>query len=178
MIDVDKCCMTCFPASVLGGVAEPVGEVTDDIRRLADKMIDIMLERRGVGLAGPQAGVNLRIFVASIDASREKTRVYIDPEIKVSGGLEMSEEGCLSLPGIHAKIKRYKQCSVTATDLDGNRFTEVGEGVLIRAFQHEYDHLEGIMIKDRMGQIQMIGARKQLRQLREDFENAGGGENR
>ena len=152
-VDIDKCCITHFPAPVLARPAEPIDEITDDIRRLADKMIDIMLERKGVGLAGPQVGVNLRIFVASADGTRENARVYINPEITVSGGLEASEEGCLSLPEIRAKVKRYKKCSVTATDLDGERFTEVGEGLLIRVFQHEFDHLEGMLIKDRMGQV-------------------------
>lgn len=171
MVDADKCRMTCFPAPVLGQVAKPVEEITDDIRKLADKMIDIMVEHKGVGLAGPQAGVNLRIFVVSGDGTRENAKVYINPELRVSGGVETNEEGCLSLPGIFGKIKRYKKCTITATDLDGNRFTEVGEGLLTRAFQHEFDHLEGTLIKDRMGQVQRIGARKQLRQLREEYED-------
>ena len=171
MVDIDKCRMTRFPAPVLGQVAEPVAEIDGDIRRLADKMIDIMVAQRGVGLAGPQAGVNLRIFVVSPDGTRENAKVYINPEITVSGGLEATEEGCLSLPGIFAKVKRYKKCTVTATDLDGNRFTEEGKGLLVRAFQHEFDHLEGTLIKDRMGQVQRIAARKQLRQMREDYED-------
>lgn len=171
-LEIDKCRMTRFPAPVLAQVAEPVEEITDDIRKLADKMIDIMVEQKGVGLAGPQAGVNLRIFVVSCDGTRENAKVYINPELKVSGGLETNEEGCLSLPGIFVKIKRYKKCIITATDLDGNRFTEEGEGLLTRAFQHEFDHLEGTLIKDRMGQVQRIGSRKQLRQLREDYEDS------
>jgi peptide deformylase len=164
--------MTRFPAPVLGRVAEPVEEVDGNIRQLADKMIDIMVEQKGVGLAGPQAGVNLRIFVVSADGTRENARVYINPEITVSGGLEALEEGCLSLPGIFAKIKRYRKCTVTATDLDGNRFTQEGKGLLVRAFQHEFDHLEGTLIKDRMGQVQRIAARKQLRRLMEDYQDS------
>ena len=163
--------MTRYPAKVLGRAAKTVGEITDEIRELAAGMIDMMLEQKGVGLAGPQVGVDLRIFVFSNDATRESARVYINPEIEIGGGLEANHEGCLSLPGIEAKIKRYKKCTITATDLDGNRFTEEAEGIEIRGFQHEVDHLDGMLIKDRMGQAQRIGARKILRQLQEDFEN-------
>lgn len=172
MVDVSKCCMTRYPASVLSRPAEPIGEITDDIRQLADKMIDIMLENGGIGLAGPQAGVDLRIFVISTDAARESARVYINPEITPSGPLEANEEGCLSLPGISAKIKRYKKCSVTATDLDGNRFSEEGDGLLARAFQHEFDHLEGILIANRMSYAAKLAARGKLKRLQENSETS------
>lgn len=163
--------MTRYPAAVLGRSAKPVGEITDEIRQLGAAMIDMMIEQKGVGLAGPQVGVDLRIFVFSHDATRESARVYINPEIEISGGLEACHEGCLSLPGIEAKIKRYKKCTITATGLDGNRYTKEAEGIEIRGFQHEIDHLDGMLIKDRMGQAQRIGARKILRQLQEDYEN-------
>ncbi len=170
-MDVDKCCITHFPAPVLEGVAVAVDEITDDIRRLVDRMIDVMIELKGIGLAAPQIGVGLRIFVVSVDGTRESAKVYINPDLEVSGTLEANEEGCLSVPGVFAAIKRYRECVVTATDLDGNRFTEEAEGGLqVRAFQHEYDHLEGMLIKDRMGQVQLISARRQLRELRERYE--------
>ena len=169
MVDVDKCCLTRFPAPVLSEAAKPIENIDDNIRSLADKMIDIMLQTGGVGLAGPQAGVNLRIFVVSADGTKENAKVYINPEIEVSGPLEADEEGCLSIPGIFPKIKRYKKCTVTATDLEGNRFTEEGQGLLIRVFQHEFDHLEGMMIKDRMGQAARIAARRRLKQLEKDY---------
>ncbi len=171
MVDVDKCKLTKFPTPVLGEKAEPVGEIDVVIRALAERMIEIMLQTQGVGLAGPQAGVNLRIFVVSADGSRENAKIYINPSIETSGDMEVNEEGCLSLPGIFAKIKRFKECTVTATDLEGNEFTEKGEGLLARAFQHEYDHLEGMMIKDRFNRVQQIGARRRLKQLQEDYED-------
>ena len=170
MAEYDDVKMTRYPATVLGKPAKPVDEVNDEIRELAGKMIDIMVETHGVGLAGPQAGVNLRIFVFSNDATRENAKIYINPEIETSGGLEANYEGCLSLPGIEAKIKRFKKCTITATDLEGRRFTEEAEGIEIRGFQHECDHLDGMLIKDRMGQAQRIGARKHLRKLQEDYE--------
>jgi peptide deformylase len=170
MIDPEKCCMTRFPAPVLAEKAKPIEAIDDSIRRLAARMIDLMVEYKGVGLAGPQAGVNLRIFVASPDGTRENTKVYINPEIEPSGPLEAVEEGCLSLPGLYAKIRRYTQCTITATDLDGNRFTETAEGLLARAFQHEFDHIEGTLIKDRFTRIQQIAARRRLREMMEEYE--------
>ena len=170
MPDFEKCCLTRFPAPVLAKVAKPIEEITDDIRTLAGKMIDIMLEIKGVGLAGPQVGVNLRIFVTATDGTKENAKVYINPKIELSGPLETCEEGCLSLPGIYAKIKRYKNCSITATDLDGKTFTEQAEGLAVRIFQHELDHLEGMLIKDRMGQVARIAARKKMKNLQDQYQ--------
>ncbi|MHC5116628.1 MAG: peptide deformylase [Planctomycetota bacterium] len=155
MTDYLTCCLTKFPTPVLMDTAKPVEEINDDIRQLADRMMDIMVEAKGIGLAGPQAGVNLRIFVVSTDGTKEHAKVYINPTIK--------------LEGIYGKIKRYSQCTVTATDLDGNTFTEVGEGLLGRAFQHEYDHLEGRMIKDRLSTPAKIRAKRRLKQLQEEY---------
>lgn len=167
--DFTKCCITHFPAPVLAEPAKPIDNIDGSIRTLAEKMIDIMLELKGVGLAGPQAGVNLRIFVISLDGTKENAKVYINPKIETSGPFVDFEEGCLSLPDISAKIKRFKQCSVTATDLDGNTFTEHAEGLPARAFQHELDHLDGMLIKDRMTTVQNIGARKVIKKLREEY---------
>jgi peptide deformylase len=133
-------------------------------------MIDIMLEHKGVGLAGPQAGVDLQIFVVSVDGTKENAKVYINPQISLSGPLEENDEGCLSLPGIYTKIKRHKTCTVTATDLDGNEFTEETEGLLARAFQHEFDHLQGRLIKDRMGRVAAIANRRRLKELEKEYE--------
>ena len=124
MLEPEKCCITRYPAKVLSSGAKPIDDVNDDIRKLADKMIDIMIENKGVGLAGPQAGVDLRIFVISLDGTRDNAKVYINPTIKPSGGLEGCQEGwSLALPGIQANIKRFRKCTVdrkpilTATSL-------------------------------------------------------------
>jgi peptide deformylase len=167
MMDIDKCRITHYPAGVLGGRAEPVEEINDDILRLVDKMIDIMLKNKGVGLAAPQVGVSLRLFIISLDGSRENVRAYINPTVTPTGELEGIDEGCLSVPGIYTKIRRYKKCEVTATDLNGNEFTDRAEGLYARALQHEYDHIEGITIVNRMGQTARIVHRKQLKKLQE-----------
>ena len=166
-IDVEKCKITHYPAAVLGRPAEAVGAIDETIRRLVAKMTDIMIETKGVGLAAPQAGVGLRLFIISLDGSREKVKVYINPTVTPLGDLVENEEGCLSVPGIWTKVRRHKRAKVTATGLDGNEFTEEGDGLYGRALQHESDHLDGMTIVNRMGAAAKIVHRRQLKKLAE-----------
>jgi peptide deformylase len=170
VIDIDKCRITHYPADVLAGPAQPVEKIDDNIRQLVEKMKDIMLENKGVGLAAPQAGVPLRLFIISLDGTKENVKVYINPTVTPTEELTETEEGCLSVPGIFTKIKRYKKCKVTATDLDGNQFTEEAEGLYARALQHECDHIDGVTIVNRMGQAAKIAHRRQLKKLTEKHE--------
>ena len=170
-IDADKCHITHYPAKVLGGPAQPVEKIDESIHRLVAKMIDIMVEQKGVGLAAPQAGVSLRLFVISLDGTREHVKVYINPTVKPEGPLEQIEEGCLSVPGIYTKIKRYSRATVTATGLDGKVFTEQAEGLYARALQHEFDHIEGVTIVNRLSTTSRIVHRKQIRKLEEKQES-------
>jgi len=172
MFDILKCRITHYPATVLAERAQPVEKIDDSIRQLVEKMTDIMMKRKGIGLAAPQAGVSLRLFIISLDGSREKLKVYINPTVTRDGPLIDFEEGCLSAPGIFTKIKRYKKCKVTATDLDGNEFTEEAEGLYARALQHEYDHIEGMTIVNRMGRAAKIAHRKQIKKLTEEHEQS------
>lgn len=167
MIDFQKCHITHYPAGVLAGRAEPVEKIDDNIRQLVQKMTDIMLENKGIGLAAPQAGVPLRLFIISLNGTREAVRVYVNPKITPAGQLDTVEEGCLSVPGVHTKIRRCKKCTVTATNLDGDEFTEEAEGLYARALQHEFDHIEGTTIVNRMGQVAKIAHRRQLKKLEE-----------
>ncbi len=165
MIDFDKCRITHYPAGILGRQAEPVEEINGNILQLVEKMIDIMLKNKGIGLAAPQAGVPLRLFIISLDGSRDNVKAYVNPTVTPIGELEAIDEGCLSVPGVYTKIRRYKECEVNATDLDGNEFTGRAEGLYARVLQHEYDHIEGITIVKRMGQAARIVHRKQLKKL-------------
>lgn len=170
MVDVDKCCITRYPAPVLGEKAKPIEKIDGDIRKLAEKMKDIMVQNQGVGLAGPQAGVGLQIFVASPDGTKQNAKVYINPVIIPSGKLVTSEEGCLSLPGIRGNIRRYSKCSIKALGLDGEEISEEAEGLLARIFQHECDHLNGTLIADRLSVVAKIAAKKKLKRLRENYQ--------
>jgi peptide deformylase len=107
------------------------------------------------------------LFIISLSGTRENVKVYINPAIIPSGEFDAIEEGCLSVPGVHTKIRRYKKCTVTATDLDGKEFTEEAEGLYARALQHEFDHIEGTTIVNRMGQVAKIAHRRQLKKLEE-----------
>jgi peptide deformylase len=172
-IDIEKCCITHYPADVLGKPSQPVEKIDDTIRRLVVKMTDLMVELKGVGFAAPQAGVPLRLFIISLDGSKNNVRVYVNPTVKGEGPIVENEEGCLSVPGVFTKIKRYSQAAVTATDLEGKTFTDRGEGLYARALQHEYDHIEGVTIVKRMPTIARITYRKQLKKLEEENGDAG-----
>jgi peptide deformylase len=165
MIDIEKCKITRYPAYVLAKKSKPVEKIDDNIRKLVDKMTDIMIELKGVGLAAPQAGVPLRLFIISLDGTRENVRVYVNPTVTPLGEVVATEEGCLSVPTVVAKVRRFGRCKVTAAGLDGKEFTEEGEGLYARALQHEYDHIEGVTIVNRMGTTSKIANRKKLKEL-------------
>ncbi|MFC1738702.1 peptide deformylase [Planctomycetota bacterium] len=170
MIDVEKIDITHYPAEVLGESAEPVEEIDDNIRRLVEKMTGIMLKHKGVGLAAPQVGVSLRLFIISLDGTKEKLKVYINPTVTTGGELGAMEEGCLSVPGVSTRMRRFKKCTVTATDLEGNKFIEEAEGLYARCLQHEFDHINGMTIADRMGSAARIAHRRQLKKLTKEHE--------
>ena len=130
-------------------------------------MLRIMREEDGVGLAAPQVGESVRVFVtAAQDGELAPERVYVNPVIvSYDGPLDASEEGCLSLPGIRGTIRRPPRVTLRATGLDGEPFTLTSSGLLARCWQHEIDHLDGILIIDRMSAIDRLASRKPLRQL-------------
>ena len=169
-MDPDKCTVTHYPDRVLANKAQAVEGINDEIRRLVEKMTDVMIARKGVGLAAPQVGVPLRLFIISVDGTRQNVRVYINPTVTTEGNLQANEEGCLSIPQVYTKIKRYTQATVTATDLDGRQFTEQAAGLYARALQHEFDHIEGVTIADRMGAAARIAHRRQFKKLLENHQ--------
>mgnify|MGYP004449321011 CR=1 FL=1 len=133
---------------ILRQKADPVPEINDEIRQLAEDMFDTMIEFDGVGLAGPQVGKNLRMFVAIADD--DVRRVFINPQIiKTSEEVGEYDEGCLSLPKIYETIVRPVAVTVQAYNEKGKPFTLEADGLLARIIQHEMDHLEGIVFIDR-----------------------------
>ena len=168
MADLTEWHITHYPAKVLAGRAQPVGPIDDALRRLVDTMADLLVELKGTGFAAPQAGVPLRLFIVSMDGTKENVKVFVNPTVTPSGELESKEEGCLSVPGVYTHVRRYKTCQVSAVDLEGKPFTETAEGMYARCLQHEYDHIEGITIVNRMGQAARIAHRRQLKKLEEE----------
>jgi peptide deformylase len=156
-----------YPDPVLRVRARDVGGVDAQIMELAAEMLRLMREEDGVGLAAPQVGESLRMFVtAAQEEESAPERVYINPAIvSFEGALEASEEGCLSLPGIRGTIRRPSKVTVRAMGLDGQPFTLTSSALLARCWQHEIDHLDGILIIDRMSAIDRLASRKPLRHL-------------
>lgn len=141
-----------YPDKRLRNKAEPVTVVDDAIRALCDDMAETMYAAPGVGLAAPQIGVAKRIFVIDVAAEGEPSelRTFINPEFVKREGETVWEEGCLSFPGIHEEIERAARVTVRALGLDGQPFELTAEGLLAIALQHEYDHLEGTLMVDRV----------------------------
>jgi len=154
-----------FPAPVLRRRAEPIERIDDEVRSIAVRMLELMREADGVGLAAPQVGVPWRLFVTNARQEEEPDRVYINPRLELAGDICADTEGCLSLPGIRAEIRRPPIATIVATDLEGEEFTLQSDGFLARVWQHEFDHLEGVLIIDRMTPLDRIATRRAVKQL-------------
>ena len=145
-----------YPDPVLRKKAVPVKVVDDDLRQLVDDMVETMYAEPGVGLAAPQIGVSLRLLVTDITVGERSDSliVLVNPQIVSASGRVTEEEGCLSIPGIRAEIPRAESVEIRGWDLDQQEVSVKGSGYLARAFQHEMDHLDGILIWDRMSKLQ------------------------
>lgn len=132
--------------------ASVVDAVTPAIDALVGDMIDTMYAAPGVGLAAPQVGVPLRIFVVDISLGRDPDGliVMINPEFVERAGMQLEEEGCLSVPGFNATVVRPERAVVKGLDRQGAPHEREGSGLLARAFQHEMDHLDGRLFVDRL----------------------------
>ncbi len=156
-----------YPAPVLRQVAEPVSAVDDDVKAVASRMIELMHEAKGVGLAAPQVGLPWRMFVANWTAQPGEDHAFINPELlDPSRETGPHDEGCLSIPDVTAEITRPLGITIRATDLDGRAFTMTDTGTLAaRVWQHEFDHLEGVLILDRMTRLDKMANRKAIRAM-------------
>ena len=132
--------------------ARLVDDVTGEIDRLVADLIDTMYAAPGIGLAGPQVGVPFRIFVVDITLGRDPAGliVMINPEFVEREGMQLEEEGCLSVPGFNATVVRPERAVVKGLDRHGVEHRCEGTGLLARAFQHEMDHLDGTLFVDRL----------------------------
>ncbi len=161
-----------YPDPRLGELCEPVETVDDSVRALAERMLELMFVSQGVGLAAPQVGVSVRLLVASPEYDPDETMVLINPEIIAAEGSIDSEEGCLSLPGVICHIMRSERIIVRAIGLDGEAFELTPTGLAVRVIQHEIDHLNGMLLVDRMGSVARLSNRRALKDLEEQFAGA------
>ena len=132
--------------------ADPVADLGGDVQPIVDDIIETMYAAPGIGLAAPQIGVPLRLFVVDLSLGRTASdlHVFINPEIVERDGLQLEEEGCLSLPGFNATVVRPSHTTIKGLDRRGNEQTLEGTTLLARAFQHEMDHLDGFVFVDRL----------------------------
>ena len=138
------------------------------LRQLAEAMIEVMYSADGVGLAAPQVGESIRLFVADPRTQEgREPRVFINPVLEYAGQMVGEEEGCLSIPGIQVNIRRPESVCIRAQDLEGNPFEIQSEGFPSRVWQHECDHLDGVLIIDRMTPLDRLSTRKSLKELRQ-----------
>jgi peptide deformylase len=137
---------------VLRRRANPVEDVTPEIRRLVADMVDTMYDEVGIGLAAPQVGVSMRVLVVGDEEGRG-VQVLVNPAITAQGGTVTAEEGCLSLPGIFAQVTRSEWVTLQAQDLEGKAISITARGLRSRVFQHEIDHLDGVLFIDRVDAV-------------------------
>jgi peptide deformylase len=136
-----------FPDPILQRRTTPVTEFDDDLRKLVTDMFESMYAAQGIGLAAPQIGIPKRLTVIDLSNNREPKDkiVLVNPEITLKEGKQLEEEGCLSLPEIREKVRRAARVVVKAQDEYGNWKEYEGTELLSRAFQHEIDHLDGVL---------------------------------
>jgi len=159
-----------YPDPVLRKKAVPIKAITDEVRAVAQRMIQLMHEAPGVGLAAPQVGVSWRLFVANTEPQGDPIgdMVFINPVLSSpSRELEDYEEGCLSIPQVNAQIRRPKAITIDALNLDGKPVRLTSDQLAARVWQHETDHLDGILILDRMTPIDKLANRKLIKELEE-----------
>ena len=183
MLEPSELRLRIHPDPALRVRAEAIAEVDDSVRALADRMIEVMHEEDGIGLAAQQVGLGIRLFVCDVPADSDESTedgiamgtdgpmVCINPEfVEPSDERSPFEEGCLSLPGLRGDVIRPKAITLRAAGADGKPFELRGGGLLARCWQHEADHLDGVLIIDRMTQMSRLKVRRKLRQLESEGE--------
>jgi len=153
--------------SILHDPAGPVEAITPAITRIIDDMTETMYAAPGVGLAAPQIGVPLRIFVVDISVGRDPSGllVFVNPQIVERDGMQLEEEGCLSIPGFEATVVRPSRVVLSGLDRNGAEQRHEGTVLLARAFQHEMDHLDGTLFVDRLRGIKRDLIVKRIKKL-------------
>ena len=158
-----------YPDPRLRQACAPIVEFGEDLRQLADRMLQLMKDRNGVGLAGPQVGIMQALFVCNHTGEPGDDQILINPQLSNLEGSAESEEGCLSIPDVLVPIRRAQRCTIEAQDVEGNRFELTGQDLQARVWQHEYDHLQGKLILDHMDEASRISNRRIIKQLEASF---------
>jgi len=166
-----------FPDKRLREVSKPVTEITDEIRELAQDMCDVMYDEPGIGLAAPQVGESVRLIVVDTEWTQEDAErsplVLVNPEITEREGAIVWTEGCLSVPDYEAEVERAARVRLLAQDLEGKPVDLVADELQAVCFQHEIDHLDGVLFIDRISRLKRsLYVKKRKKQLRLELEEA------
>lgn len=162
-----------YPNPELKKKSAPVTIITDAVRELARDMAETMYDAPGVGLAAPQIGVHQRIIVIDVSGRDEPGQLItaINPVIVHSEGETFEEEGCLSVPQYAANVRRHERVVVKGLDLDGNEQTWKADELLAIAFQHEIDHLDGVLFVDHLSPLKRELFQRKMRRMNETSED-------
>jgi peptide deformylase len=168
-----------FPDKRLREKSKPIAEVSDDIRALAEDMIEVMYDEPGIGLAAPQVGESIRLIVVDTEWNEEDAEknplVLVNPEITARDGSVTWNEGCLSVPDFQADVERSETVTLEAVDLEGEPVVIEAEGLQAVCFQHEIDHLDGVLFIDRISRLKReMYVRKRKKQLKQEQAEAAG----
>lgn len=154
------------PDPVLRERCGPVDPASEEVRAVARRMIELMHEAPGVGLAAPQVGLPWRLFVANWTGDEGDDHVFMNPElVDPSAATAAKDEGCLSLPEVQAEVTRPREVTIRAVGLDGEAFERTASGFPARVWQHEFDHLEGVLILDKMTRLDRLANRRAIAAL-------------
>jgi len=153
-----------YPEPVLSQPGEPVTEFDAELAKLAEDMFETMYASQGIGLAAPQVAVSKRLTVIDLSQGKDPAQklVLVNPEVILREGRQYEEEGCLSFPEIREKVVRASNVRIRAQDLDGKWFEMDGEELLSRAFQHEIDHLNGVLFIDYLSKLKRDRVQKKF----------------
>jgi peptide deformylase len=164
-----------YPSRILRAKCLPVREFADKDLARARRMLELMYEAQGVGLAGPQVAWQTQIMTLDIEQSHRGDRIFFNPRIIDTAGETEEEEGCLSVPGVRAPVKRAERVVVAAYNLRGEHFEREAAGLEARAWQHELDHLSGVLFIDRLEPTTLVTVRQQLKELEQEAEEEKAG---
>lgn len=163
-----------YPHPTLRHESKPLKRVDADLKRMVEEMFELMYEHEGVGLAANQVDLPYRLFVMNEEGDADKPeleRVLINPVLSGGKGSEEGREGCLSIPGIHAEVPRKASIKIQAYDLSGNEIKEEAKGLVARIWQHETDHLDGVMFFDRLGPTARAAIESEIEEFVIDYES-------
>ena len=151
-----------FPDPRLRTQAKPVAAVADEIKQIVDDMFETMYAAPGIGLAATQVNVHQRIVVIDVSTEKDEPLCFINPEITAKDGIEIHEEGCLSVPGVYENVERAEHIKVTALNQQGETFKLETDDLLAVCIQHELDHLEGKLFVDYLSPLKRNRIKKKL----------------